>query len=146
MASGSDTTVAVPSTWIHSPKKPSESTHSETRGSRRTLPTLSAVSRLLTPTRPSASTLHAIGDSCGEPSRRRVAITAWWCSRMNALAWSSCITSVSRWRAAHAARQPLSHRSCHHRLEHVVGDVEVGIHVLHVVVVFEGVDHPQHRL
>ena len=52
-----------------------------TRGSRRRFFVFIAVSRVLTTMRPSASTLHAIGDICGEPSRRYVSITAWWCSR-----------------------------------------------------------------
>src|SRR3954447_22631047 len=103
-------------------------THSDTRGSRFRFLVLSAVSRVLTAIKPSASTPHATGDICGEPSRRQVVITALWCSRMKSRARSRSIELRV------------------HRLEDRLGDVEVGVDVLHVVVLLERVDDAQHRL
>src|SRR5436305_9018546 len=118
----------MPSTWIQLPKKPCVMTHSETRGSRRMFFVFSAVSRVLTTMRSLGSTLHVIGDSCGAPSRRYVSRMASWFSRTNASASSTFMSSRVD------------------RLQDVVGDVEVGVDVLHVVVLLERVDHAQHRL
>ena len=52
-----------PSTTCHSPKNPSFITQRLARGSRRMLSVFIAVSRVLTTTRPSASTVAATGDS-----------------------------------------------------------------------------------
>ena len=61
-----------------------------------------AVSRLLTTTRPSASTVAPTGDSCGEPSLRNVASTAWEL-------WRTCSRAASRsMRAACRSRRPAS--------------------------------------
>src|ERR1700751_3206526 len=92
MASGRWTISAVPSTCIHSPKKPSFSTHSEARGSRARFLAFIAVSLVLTRIRPSASTPAVTGDSWGRPSVRVVASTAWWWTRRNSLA---CCGSTS---------------------------------------------------
>src|SRR5436190_1386837 len=43
-------------------------------------------------------------------------------------------------------RAPRGWWSAHRRLEDIRGDVEVGVHVLHVVVLLERVDHPQDLL
>src|SRR5579863_8987187 len=48
-----------------------------------------AVSRVLMRTRPSSSTVHVTGDSCGRPSARTVASTARWWAAMNSLASSA---------------------------------------------------------
>ena len=50
--------LGVPSTWTHSPKKPSLNTHSEARGLRARFLALMAVSLVLMSTRPSSSTAH----------------------------------------------------------------------------------------
>jgi hypothetical protein len=52
--------------------------HTHARGVRSTLRVFIAVSRVLTITRPASSTAAVTGDSCGVPSRRTVASTAWW--------------------------------------------------------------------
>ena len=83
MASGNETTVAVPSTWTHPPYQLSATTQREALGSRRRFFTLNAVSRLLTTARPSASTAAATGESCGRPSARNVERTVRWFSRRN---------------------------------------------------------------
>src|SRR5215471_9445426 len=67
---------ASPSTWSHSPKKPSLMTQSDARGSRRTFLVLTAVSRVLISTRPLSSTAQSTGESCGRPSDLGVARTA----------------------------------------------------------------------
>src|SRR5947209_14743595 len=102
MASGSETISAVPSTWIHSPRKPSLRTHSETWGSRRRALTLKAVSRLLMTAHPSWRPT-ATGDIWGPPPRRRTATTARWWLLMNSRASSSSTRSGVRQLAADLA-------------------------------------------
>src|SRR2546421_9176750 len=87
--------------------------------------TLSAVSRVLTATRPPASTPQTTGESCGSPFARRVVSTARW-----------LFLTKSR-----AASRSIALRD--DGLEHVVGDVEVGVDGLDVVVLFKRVDQPQ---
>src|SRR4051812_43624084 len=90
MASGNATISAVPATCTHGPKKRSVNAQTYARGSRRRLRVLTAVSRLLTTSSPSASTATVTGESCGEPSDRVVASTArWWARRKSSAAGMS---------------------------------------------------------
>src|SRR3954468_13049798 len=87
MAAGSDTISVVPATCTQGPKKPSENPHTQARAFRRRFRAFAAVSRVLTTTRPSASTPTVTGESCGEPSARVVARTARWFVRRKSSAW-----------------------------------------------------------
>ena len=56
--------------WTYGPSQASESTHTETRGSRRAFLALARSGYVAITSRPSESTPHVTGELTGRPSRR----------------------------------------------------------------------------